>query len=60
MRRIADRFDQADEVRIVGDATDLTLSIAGRKAEVDDGRLNMPGGEIFYAPVEDSAEGVIT
>jgi aminopeptidase len=60
MRRIADRFDAAEEVRIVGDATDLTLSIAGRKAEIDDGRLNMPGGEIFYAPVEDSAEGVIT
>ena len=60
MRRIADRFDQASEVRIVGESTDLRLSIEGREAQIDDAHLNMPGGEIFYAPVEDSAEGVIT
>jgi aminopeptidase len=60
MRRIADRFDETSEVRIVGDGTDLTLSIEGRAGEVDDGHVNMPGGEVFYAPVEDSAEGVIT
>jgi aminopeptidase len=60
MRRIADRFDAASEVRIVGDGTDLTLSLEGRTGAVDDGHLNMPGGEVFYAPVEDSAEGVVT
>ena len=59
MRRYADRFDAADEVRIVGSGTDLTLSLAGRHGDVDGGRTNMPGGEFFYAPVEDSAEGVI-
>jgi aminopeptidase len=59
LRRYADRFDAAEEVRIVGAGTDLTLSLAGRRGEVDDGRTNMPGGEFFYAPVEDSAEGVI-
>ncbi len=59
MRRIADRFDATREVRIVGDGTDLTLSLEGRDGAVDDGRINMPGGEIFYSPVEDSAEGVI-
>jgi aminopeptidase len=60
MRRLADRFDVAETVRIVGEGTDLTLSLAGRKAMIDDGHLNMPGGEFFYSPVEDSAEGVIT
>jgi aminopeptidase len=60
MRRIADRFEQASEVRIVGEGTDLRLSIEGRPAQIDDGHLNMPGGEIFFAPVEDSAEGVVT
>jgi aminopeptidase len=60
MRRIADRFDRAEEVRIVGEGTDLTLSLAGRRGMVDDGHLNMPGGEVFYSPVEDSAEGVVT
>jgi aminopeptidase len=59
MRRIADVFDAADEVRIEGAGTDLTLSLAGRAGSVDDGHLNMPGGEVFYSPVEDSANGVI-
>jgi aminopeptidase len=59
MQRYADRFDAADEVRIVGDRTDLRLSIAGRKMEVDAGGANMPGGEFFCSPVEDSAEGEI-
>jgi aminopeptidase len=59
MRRSADRLDAADEVRIVGPGTDLTLSLAGRKADIDGGESNMPGGEFFYAPVEDSAEGVV-
>ena len=60
MRRYAERFDSAAEVRIVGDGTDLTISLDGRHGEVDDGRKNMPGGEFFFAPVEDSATGVIT
>jgi aminopeptidase len=59
MERLLARFDGADEVRIVGEDTDLTLSIAGRSGEIDDGRTNMPGGEFFFAPVEDSAEGTI-
>jgi aminopeptidase len=59
MRRLLERFDAADEVRIVGVDTDLTVSIRGRQGEIDDGRVNMPGGEFFYSPVEDSAEGTI-
>jgi aminopeptidase len=59
MRKIADVFDAAEQVRIVGPGTDLTLSLAGREGAVDDGHINMPGGEVFYSPVEDSAEGVI-
>jgi aminopeptidase len=59
MRRLAARFDPAEEVRIVAAGTDLRLSIAGREADVDDGRANVPGGEFAFAPVEDSAEGTI-
>jgi aminopeptidase len=59
MRAIADVFDAAETVRIVGDGTDLTLSLAGRQGELEDGHINMPGGEVFYSPVEDSAEGTI-
>ena len=45
MQRYADRFDAADEVRIVGDGTDIRLSIAGRTMKVDAAGANIPGGE---------------
>ena len=59
LRRYVERFDEAEELRIIGSATELTLSLADRRGEVDEGRTNMPGGEMFFSPVEDSAEGVI-
>jgi aminopeptidase len=60
MRRLAERFDRADRVRIVGEGTDLTLSLKDRHAQVADGHYNMPDGEFFYSPVEDVTEGVVT
>jgi len=60
MERIAERFDAASQVRIAGVDTDLTFSLDGRQGKVDALGANMPGGEIFYSPVEDSAEGVIS
>jgi leucyl aminopeptidase (aminopeptidase T) len=39
---------------------ELPLSVAGRPMEVDAGGANVPGGEVFCSPVEDSAEGEIT
>jgi aminopeptidase len=59
MQRYADRFDACREVRIVGEGTDLRLSLAGRSMKVDAGGANVPGGEFFGCPVEDSAEGEI-
>lgn len=59
MRKIADRFDAASELRVVGDGTDIRISLEGREGAVDDGRINMPGGEVFYAPVETDVEGVV-
>lgn len=44
-------------LRIQGDGTDLSLSVAGRTWINSDGRRNMPSGEIFTGPVEDSAAG---
>jgi len=52
-------FDEAEEVRITGPETDITVSLAGRRGEVDAGGANMPGGELFYSPLEDSASGTI-
>jgi aminopeptidase len=59
MSRHAKLFDGADEVSIVAGDTDVRLGIAGRPMEVDAGGANMPGGEFFTSPVEDSAEGEI-
>jgi aminopeptidase len=44
-------------VRIEAEGTDLTLSVAGRTWINSDGRRNMPSGEIFTGPVEDSPSG---
>ena len=59
MAVIKEIFDDAAEVRIVGAETDLTLSLTGRQGEIDAAGANIPGGEVFYSPVEDSAEGVV-
>jgi len=53
------RLSGARTIRIEGPGTDLTLSVAGRDWVNSDGRRNMPSGEVFTGPVEDSAEGVI-
>lgn len=52
-------YQAAETVRIVGKETDITFSTHGRIYEVADGHMNMPDGEVFTAPVDDSAEGHI-
>jgi aminopeptidase len=53
-------LNDADEVRIrSGEETDLTMSIAGNEAINDHGEHNLPGGEVFTAPVRDSVEGEV-
>ncbi|TCJ15593.1 aminopeptidase [Rubrobacter taiwanensis] len=53
------RLERADEIRITAPGTDLTLSVKGRKFVNSAGRHNMPCGEVFTGPVEDSANGHI-
>jgi aminopeptidase len=60
MQRIADRFEGAAEVRVVGEGTDIRFSLEGRRPKIDAGGANMPGGEVFFSPVEDSVEGAVT
>ena len=56
---IRDFMQTTEEVRIVGKGTDLRFKTTGRKYLIDDGHINMPGGEIYTAPIDDSAEGNI-
>jgi aminopeptidase len=52
-------FESASQVRIIGKNTDLSFSTQGRKYVIGDGTLNMPDGEIYTSPVDDSIEGFI-
>jgi aminopeptidase len=56
---LIDRLAGAAELRIEADGTDLRLRVAGRTWVNSDGRRNMPSGEVFTGPIEDSAEGRI-
>lgn len=60
LARLADWMQGREEVHIQAPGTDLRLSIAGRRFIAADGKRNMPDGEFFTGPVEDSAEGSIT
>lgn len=49
-----------DRVKVIGPNADLTLSIKDRVFVNSDGHHNMPSGEVFTGPVEDSAQGWVS
>lgn len=57
---LIERLKAVDEVRIVAEGTDLTLNVKDRTWINSPGRKNMPSGEVFTAPIENSANGIIT
>lgn len=60
MDAMAKLMARTDRVRIVGPGeTDLSFSIKGIGSQKCAGRCNIPDGEIYTAPVRDSANGVI-
>lgn len=60
MDPLVERMEKTDRVHIKGVGTDLRFSIKGLPAVKCDGKLNIPDGEVFTAPVDGSIEGVIT
>jgi hypothetical protein len=65
-RALLDRLRDADEMHVAGSAgTDLSVRVGGRRwltdaLELEPGHTaNYPGGEIYVAPHEDSAEGIL-
>jgi len=56
---LIERLSGARELRIEAEGTDLTLRVDGRTWRNSDGRRNMPSGEVFTGPIEDSANGVV-
>lgn len=60
MDALVTRMNNADQVHITGKGTDLTFSIKGLPGIKCDGKLNIPDGEVYSAPVVGSINGVIT
>ena len=60
MKALKGLMEKTDRVHIKGPGTDLSFSIKGIPAVICGGDRNIPDGEVFTAPVKDSAEGQLT
>ena len=60
MDNLVTLMNNTDKVHLVGPGTDLTFSIKDIPAIKCDGKMNIPDGEIYTAPVRDSINGTIT
>jgi aminopeptidase len=58
--RLAEWIEGHEEVRITAPGTDIKLGVAGRHFIPCVGDHNMPDGEFFTGPVEDSVEGEVS
>ena len=58
-QKLIARLKGADEIRIVGPETDLKMSVKNRTFISSVATHNVPSGEIFTGPVEESVEGHI-
>ena len=52
-------LDKVEKIQVLGEDTDLTVSVKGRKWVNCCGRVNLPDGEVFTSPLEDSVNGHI-
>lgn len=56
---VVDFLNTCDEIRYKNQKTDIRFSVKGRIWINSDGRANMPSGEVFTGPIEDSMHGFI-
>lgn len=56
-QRLVDWLNGKSQVEVRGPNVDMRLSVSGRKFINSSGTHNMPSGEIFTGPVEESVEG---
>jgi aminopeptidase len=60
VNRLAEWISGKEEVHITAPGTDITLGVGGRTWIPCAGTHNMPDGEFFTGPVEDSVEGEVS
>ena len=58
-QQIVDLLNGCKHIRYVGEGTDISFSTEGRTWINSDGQTNMPSGEVYTSPVEDSVNGTI-
>ncbi len=58
-KHITRKLNKIEKMRFVGEDTDLQLKVKGRRWINSDGHVNMPSGEVFTGPIENSAQGQI-
>jgi len=59
LHTLKDKFNKAKKFRVIGEDTDLEMDIYPNSFTIDDGKENLPGGEIFGAPDPKSVNGYI-
>ena len=57
LERIAEYFNKVSEIQVIGEHTNLKMSVKNRVWIPCYGTYNMPDGEVFTAPVEDTVAG---
>jgi aminopeptidase len=60
VKRLAEWMQGKEEVKIVGPGTDITLNVSARRFIPCVGEHNVPDGELFTGPLEDSAQGEVS
>ena len=58
-QKIVDVLNAKEKVQYKGEGIDISFSTKGRTWINSDGQTNMPSGEVYTSPVEDSVNGVI-
>lgn len=58
-QRVVDFLNTKKRIRFKSEDIDISFSTAGRIWINSDGRHNMPSGEVFTSPVENSVEGYV-
>lgn len=58
-QRIVDLLNSREQVQYKGNGIDIQFNTKGRTWINSDGQTNMPSGEVYTSPVEDSVNGVI-
>ena len=57
--KICEFLNKTSQIHVVGEDTDLTFNVKGRRWVNCGGKENMPDGEVFTAPIENSVNGTI-